>query len=373
MSKLNGLVVVLLLASSFCVTFGALLPNGDFETKPNPTQISGTKIEGKYAIPKWEVTGFVEYITSGTKQQDMVLIVPEGKHAVRLGSNASIKQKVSTQAGKFYALTFSFGRTCSQEEVLNVTITPSSKGHSGILPLQTVYSSVGFDSYAWGFRAEANAVEVTLHNPGQPGEDPACGPLLDIIALTILDSVRPTGGNLVKNGDFGQGPYVFHSSSWGVLIPPNIEDSHSPLPAWRIESSKAVKYIDSLHFFVPEGQRAVELVGGKESAIAQTIRTQPGRSYALTFMVGDGKNGCVGPLAIEAFAERATTRVTYNSKGTGGFTRGKLVFKANKDKTVIRFLSTFYTMTIDGSMCGPVLDDVKVLHAHSYRNTPNHV
>ncbi|XP_021848227.1 protein DUF642 L-GALACTONO-1,4-LACTONE-RESPONSIVE GENE 2 [Spinacia oleracea] len=368
MLKLNGLVV-LLLASSFCVTFGGLLPNGNFEEKPSPTQLSGTRVEGKYAIPKWVTSGFVEYITSGSKQQDMVLIVPEGKHAVRLGSNASIKQKVSAQKGKFYALTFSFGRTCSQEEVLNVTVTPSSKGHSGILPLQTVYSSVGFDSYAWGFRAEADVVEIILHNPGHPGEDPACGPLIDTIALTILDSVKPTGGNLVKNGDFGEGPYVFHSSSWGVLIPPNVEDSHSPLPAWRVESLKAVKYIDSLHFFVPEGQRAVELVGGKESVIAQTIRTQPGRLYALTFMVGDGKNGCVGSLAVEAFAATSTTRVTYNSKGQGGFIRGKLVFKADKGTTVIRFLSSFYTMTIDGSMCGPVIDDVKVLHARSYRSS----
>ena len=177
-------------------------------------------------------------------------------------------------------------------------------------------------------------------------------------------------GNLVKNGDFGQGPYVFHTSSWGVLIPPNIEDSHSPLPAWRIESLKAVKYIDSLHFYVPEGQRAVELVGGKESVIAQTIRTQPGKLYALTFLVGDAKNGCVGPLAIEVFAAKATTKVTYNSKGRGGFTKGKLVFKAEERTTSIRFLSSFYTMTIDGSMCGPVLDDVKVLHAI---RTPRHV
>lgn len=129
----------------------------------------------------------------------MVLVVPQGKHAVRLGTNASIRQKVAAQTGKFYALTFSFARTCSQEEVLNVTITPSSKGHSGILPLQTVYSSVGFDSYAWGFRAEANVIEISLHNPGQPGEDHACGPLIDTIALTILDSVKPTGGTITFN------------------------------------------------------------------------------------------------------------------------------------------------------------------------------
>lgn len=363
--------MLLVLASSFNISIGALLPNGNFEIKPSPTQLSGTKVEGKHGIPKWETSGPVEYIKTGTKQGDMLLVVPEGKHAVRLGIDASIKQTVEAQKGKFYALTFSFARTCSQEEKLNVTITPNSeKFDSGVLPLQTMYNNVGFDSYAWGFLAEANVIDITLHNPGEPGEDPACGPLIDTVALNILDKPRLTRDNLVKNGDFGEGPYVFHNSTWGVLIPPNIEDDHSPLPAWMVESMKAIKYIDSLHFFVPEGKRAVELVAGKESAIAQTIRTRPGWYYLLTFLVGDANNGCVGPLAVEAFAGKTTTKVTYMSKGKGGFTKGKLVFLADTSRTRIRFFSTFYSMTVEGCMCGPVLDNVKVVPT---RYSPRHV
>ena len=173
-----------------------MLRNGNFEIGPRPTHLSGRKVEGKYAIPDWETSGFVEYIKAGTKQGDMVLVVPEGNYAVRLGSNASIKQKVEAEKGKFYALTFSFSRTCSQEEVLNLTITPNSeKDDSGILPLQTVYSSVGYDSYAWGFRAEADVIEITLHNPAEQGEDVSCGPLIDTVALNILDApTRPTQG-----------------------------------------------------------------------------------------------------------------------------------------------------------------------------------
>ncbi|XP_074312616.1 BIIDXI-like protein At5g11420 [Silene latifolia] len=370
--KLNNVVFVLVLASTLCVSFGGMLPNGDFEISPSALQLTGTKVNGRYAIPKWVSKGFVEYITEGAQQGDMVLVIPEGKHAVRLGNNASIRQKVRVAKGRFYALTFSFARTCSQDETLNITISPNHKKHgSGLLPLQTIYSHLGHDAYAWGFRAESSVIEITFHNMHHPGEDLTCGPIIDNVALVILDDVKATGGNLIKNGEFGQGPYVSHHSATGVLIPSNIKDNQSPLPAWMIESHKAVKYIDSLHFFVPEGQRAIELIGGKESSIAQTIRTKVGESYVLTFLVGDAKNECVGPLAVEAFAGEAMTTINYHSKGEGGFIRGQLLFTPKKPRTRIRFMSSFYTMTNMGSMCGPVIDDVKVrtTHYHSRIHT----
>lgn len=167
--------------------------------------------------------------------------------------------------------------------------------------------------------------------------------------------------NLVKNGGFEEGPHVFHKSTWGVLIPPNVEDDHSPLPSWMIESLKAVKYIDTPHFAVPVGSKAVELVGGRESALAQTIRTISGKTYVLTFAVGDARNGCLGSLEVEAFAGGESVRVSYDSKGEGGFVRAKLVFKARKERTRLRFLSNVYSMTTQGSLCGPVIDDVRVV------------
>lgn len=169
--------------------------------------------------------------------------------------------------------------------------------------------------------------------------------------------------NVLKNGGFEEGPYVFPNSSWGVIIPPNIEDDHSPLPGWMVESLKAVKYIDSEHFSVPEGTRAVELVAGKESAIAQVARTIPGKTYVLSFSVGDASNSCEGSMIVEAFAGKNTIKVPYESKGKGGFKRAALKFVAGGPRTRIMFLSTFYTMRSDdfSSLCGPVVDDVKLL------------
>lgn len=172
----------------------------------------------------------------------------------------------------------------------------------------------------------------------------------------------------MKNGDFEEGPYILPKTSWGVLIPPNIDDSHSPLQGWIVESLKAVKYIDLDHFSVPEGKRAIELVAGRESAIAQIARTQVGQLYTLTFAVGDANNACEGLMTVEAFAGRDSVKVSYQSKGKGGFLRGKLHFRAVSARTRLMFFSSFYHMKTDASLCGPVIDDVKLFGVRYHRH-----
>lgn len=341
-----------------------LLPNGNFEFGPKSSDMNGSVVRGRYAIPNWENSGFVEYIKSGQKQGDMLLVVPEGAYAVRLGNEASIKQRIKVIKGMYYSITFSAARTCAQEEKLNVSVAPDS----GVLPMQTMYSSNGWDSYAWAFQAEYDVADILIHNPGVE-EDPACGPLIDSVAIRALYPPRASNKNILKNWGFEEGPYLFPNTSWGVLIPPNIEDDHSPLPGWMVESLKAVKYIDSDHFSVPEGKRAVELVAGKESAIAQVVRTIPGKTYTLSFAVGDASNSCEGSMIVEAFAGKDTIKVPYESKGKGGYKRAVLKFVAISTRTRIMFLSTFYTMRSDdfSSLCGPVLDDVKLLSVRNPR------
>ncbi|KAK6158891.1 hypothetical protein DH2020_006205 [Rehmannia glutinosa] len=228
-----------------CAQNVGLLDNGNFELAPKPTNLNGTVVLKPNAIPKWQTSGFVEYIKAGQKQGDMLLVVPEGFAAVRLGNEASIKQLINVTKGMYYSLTFSAARTCAQEERVNVSVAPDF----GVLPIQTLYSSSGWDSYAWAFRTSYTVAEILIHNPGVE-EDPACGPLIDSIAIRALYPPKPTSDNLLKNGDFEEGAYIFPNTSWGVLIPPNIEDDNSPLPAWMVESLKAVKYIDAAHFSV---------------------------------------------------------------------------------------------------------------------------
>ncbi|KAK4361951.1 hypothetical protein RND71_017192 [Anisodus tanguticus] len=343
MKKMAILNIVLLFATINVVLSvnDGLLPNGNFEQGPKASQMKGTKVTDPHAIPHWEISGYVEYIKAGQTQGDMLLPVPEGAFAVRLGEDASIKTRVVTVSkGTFYSLSFNFARTCAQEEKLNVSVSPNTEPNDwGMLPMQTMYSS--------------DAIE----------KDPACGPLIDFIALKALRNPHRLQGNMLKNGNFEEGPYIFPNTSWGVLIPPNIEDDHSPLPGWIIQSLKAVKYIDAEHFTVPEGKCAIELVAGRESAIAQIVRTQKGKIYDLMFSVGDASNSCQGSMLIEAFAGQITLRVPYESTGNGGFKRAKLRFKAVSERTRVRFLSAYYHMKNDhsGSLCGPVVDDVRLV------------
>ena len=149
--------------------------------------MNGTVVSGANAIPRWETTGFVEYIESGHKQGDMLLVVPQGAHAVRLGNEASIRQRLAVTRGAYYAITFSAARTCAQAETLNVSVSPEWR----VLPMQTIYGSNGWDSYAWAWVADADEVEVVIHNPGVT-EDPACGPLIDSVAIKTLNPPRRT-------------------------------------------------------------------------------------------------------------------------------------------------------------------------------------
>ncbi|KAK8957959.1 hypothetical protein KSP39_PZI000237 [Platanthera zijinensis] len=333
------------------------LPNGSFEIAPNPAHLNKTRILGKHSLPNWTIHGLVEYISGGPQPGGMYFRVAHGVHAVRLGNEASISQNFSSRTGSFYALTFGASRTCAQDEVLRVSVPP----YSGDLPLQTLYSSDGGDTYAWGFRAVNKTAQITFLNIGVQ-EDPACGPLIDSVAIKELVPVIPIGGNLVRNGGFEVGPHVFKNSTSGTLLPPKQVDVNSPLVGWIIESLRAVRYIDSPHFSVPFGRYAVELLAGRESAVAQVIRTVVSKAYNLTFVVGDAKNGCHGSMLVEAFAANSTLKVPFLSGGGGKYVSASLQFKATGNRTRITFFSSFYhTKANDtGTLCGPILDGVRV-------------
>ncbi|KAL3611359.1 hypothetical protein D5086_002379 [Populus alba] len=104
------------------------------------------------------------------------------------------------------------------------------------------------------------------------------------------------------------------------------------------------------------------LLCGRESAIAQILRTIPDKVYGLTFTIGDARNGCHGSMMVEAFAAKDTFKVPFESKGKGEFKTVSFKFKAVTARTRITFYSSYYHTRIDdfGSLCGPILDEVRV-------------
>ncbi|GLT59212.1 hypothetical protein SLA2020_320450 [Shorea laevis] len=356
-------VSVMLLLAHFTSTASVedgLLPNGDFETPPPSgfqSEANQAITDGRTEIPSWKAKGTVELVESGQKQGGMILIVPEGTHAARLGNDAEISQEITVEKGSTYSVSFSAARTCAQLESINVSVLSASQN----IDLQTLYSVQGWDPYAWAFEAQDDKVELVFRNPGME-DDPTCGPIIDDVAMKKLFIPDRPKDNAVVNGDFEEGAWMFRNTSLGVLLPTNLDEEISPLPGWNVESNRAVRYIDSYHFSVPGGKRAVELLSGKEGIISQMVETVPNKEYRLTFNLGEAGDKCKQPLAVMAHAGDQAQSIHYTPDSNSTFHTANLNFTAKAERTRIAFFSVYYNTRSDdmSSLCGPVLDDVRV-------------
>uniref|UniRef100_A0A803QER9 DUF642 domain-containing protein n=1 Tax=Cannabis sativa TaxID=3483 RepID=A0A803QER9_CANSA len=342
------------------------IPNGDFETIPTGGFPSGESVvDGPTTIPNWRSNGTVEMVESGQKQGGMILIVPQGRHAVRLGNDAEIRQDLKVEKGSIYSVTFSAARTCAQLESLNVSVPPASQ----TIDLQTLYNVEGWDPYAVAFEADSDELTLVFTNQGME-DDPTCGPIIDDIAIKKLFTPDRPKDNAMVNGDFEEGPWMPKNVSLGVLLPTNLDEEISSLPGWNVESNRAVRYIDSDHYSVPEGKRAIELLSGKEGIISQMVETSPNKIYSLSFAIGHAGDKCKEPLAVMAFAGDQAQNIHYMRESNSTFQVASLNFTAKAERTRIAFYSVYYnTRSDDGSsLCGPVLDDIRVMASSSRRN-----
>lgn len=180
--------------------YTGLVVNGDFETPPSNGFPDDAIVKDSSEIPSWRSDGTVELIKSGQKQGGMILIVPEGRHAVRLGNDAEISQELTVEKGFVYSVTFSAARTCAQLESLNASVASAADDDDQIaasqtIDLQTLYSVQGWDPYAWAFEAVVDRVRLVFRNPGME-DDPTCGPIIDDIAVKKLFTPDKPKGNV---------------------------------------------------------------------------------------------------------------------------------------------------------------------------------
>lgn len=168
--------------------------------------------------------------------------------------------------------------------------------------------------------------------------------------------------NAVVNGDFEEGPWMFRNESLGVLLPTNLDEETSSLPGWMVESNRAVRYVDSNHFSVPGGKRAVELLSGKEGIISQMVETKANKPYRLTFSLGHAGDACKQPLAVMAFAGDQAKNIHYTPDSNSTFHPASVNFSSKAERTRIAFYSVYYNTRTDdmSSLCGPVVDDIRV-------------
>ncbi|XP_076960358.1 BIIDXI-like protein At5g11420 [Bidens hawaiensis] len=353
------------ITTTFAAEEDGLLANGNFETAPTGGFTDDGATDSPDGVPSWKLNGTVELVASGQKQGGMILIVPEGRHAVRLGNDAQISQQVKLEKGEIYSIIFSASRTCAQLESLNVSVPPASQ----TIDLQTLYSVQSWDTYAWAFQADQEDANVVFTNPGME-DDPTCGPIIDDIAIKKLFVPTKPKENAVLNGDFEEGPWMFRNASLGVLLPTNLDEETSSLPGWIVESNRAVRYIDSYHFSVPGGKRAVELLSGKEGIISQMVPTKPNKPYTMSFSLGHAGDSCKQPLAVMAFAGDQAENVHYTPNANSTFQTANVNFTAKAERTRVAFYSVYYNTRSDdmSSLCGPVVDDIRVVVSGGVRS-----
>ncbi|KAE9591395.1 putative Galactose-binding domain-containing protein [Lupinus albus] len=155
---------------------------------------------------------------------------------------------------------------------------------------------------------------------------------------------------------------MFRNTSLGVLLPTNLDEETSSLPGWIVESNRAIRFIDSDHYAVPQGKRAIELLSGKEGIISQMVETKADKLYSLTFSLGHSYDKCKEPLAVMVFAGDQARNIHYTPNSNSTYQIANLNFTAKADRTRIAFYSVYYNTISDdlSSLCGPVVDDVRV-------------
>ena len=177
------------------------------------------------------------------------------------------------------------------------------------------------------------------------------------------------------NGGFEVGPSFPQSSSQGILLEAesNIDPSspvQSALQYWIVLGT--VRYIDSRHYTVPEGLKAVELVSGNPSGIAyNTVFLQSGQ-VTLEFYMGDAGDSCVGVFTVVAQVGTRKWNFTTRSKGDGSSNKYSLSFNAPRSPTEvvpISFVSYDETRTSNNVLCGPVIDGM--FAKYSYGSSPS--
>lgn len=171
--------------------------------------------------------------------------------------------------------------------------------------------------------------------------------------------------NRFANNGFEVGPAFLDNSSQGILLEAesNIDPSiyvQSPLQYWTILG--VVKYIDSKHYAVPRGGRAVELVSGYPSGIMYNIQFFSHGPLTIDFFMGDANNSCVGDFIVFLQVGNTIWNFTMRSIGVGSSEKHSVNMKAefsNTELVPISFASFNETRTSDHKvLCGPIIDSV---------------
>lgn len=167
----------------------------------------------------------------------------------------------------------------------------------------------------------------------------ACWPIIDDLLLTGVDSANTYKNDVVShfsNRGFEVGPGFLETSSHGILLEDESKyittsrSIQSALYPWIVLGT--VKYIDSKHYAVPQGLRAVELVSasGNPSGILYHVNMYQELQVILEFIMGDAGDSCVGDFTVVAQVGPLKWNFMMRSNGVGSRKKYLVNFQFNK-------------------------------------------
>lgn len=181
-------------------------------------------------------------------------------------------------------------------------------------------------------------------------------------AAATLFLVTPAFADLVSNGSF-ENPTVSNTNNglYDTLTPGSYPDVNNLLPGWSIDSGDLD--LIGTYWNAAVGSQSIDLSGFGAGQISQTLATQNGQQYRLTFYMSGNPDGGTANKQMTVTIGSSSQTVSYDTSvfnpttGTGGNMQWQLntiTFTATSTSTTLSFLS------LDSSAYGPVLDDVQV-------------
>ncbi|PWA98827.1 hypothetical protein CTI12_AA011570 [Artemisia annua] len=363
------IVIILCFLSASLVSSIVTLQNPSFELPPanlNTNSASQFVLLNSdiNTIPGWSYQGTVWYVTAGKN-----VSLPGDGHGLQLGPNGVISQTFSYDGSDDYVLTFTIAPSSPDCAKQAIAVSVSGPSVSKVFSYQASLGKETWQTYAYAlWRNEliptsvltVQIESVTARSTGNS----ACWPIVDDLLLSGINYPKVSVGNFILNGGFEVGPSFPQSSSQGILLEAesNIDPSspvQSALQYWIVVGT--VRYIDSKHYTVAEGLKAVELVSGNPSGIAyNTVFLQSGQ-VTLEFYMGDAGDSCVGVFTVVAQVGTRKWNFTTRSKGDGSSNKYSLSFNAPTSPTEvvsISFASYDETRNSNNVLCGPVIDGI---------------
>lgn len=353
------------------IVFADVLQNPNFELPPSRmspnSSVPSVPLNENNTIPGWTSEGTVQYIIAGPNAP-----LPRNEHAVLLAEDGKINQTFIANGDiKQYLLTFTLalgGPNCSA----NVSLVVSAPDSASAFLVKQNYSKEPWEVYGHllGSFGNDEAIDLVLQSQNTDTDtNSTCWPVVDTLILKALSPSNRGNDNLLPNGGFESGPAFLDGFTGGVLLDSEPSIVESALREWSVLGT--VRYIDSKHYFVPEGNAAIEIITGESPTGIQAAKAlTDGSSYNLEFVLGDANDSCKGNFIVGVQAGSSAQNFTVQSAGTGSANKYSMTFKAESSPAPISFQSYTIMQNDDGVLCGPVIDGVILRSSSSHKSNP---